>query len=263
MDRYLDFTLAEQYHSESQRVRVLSEAWTRHNAYCPWCQCAGLEQCPNNEPVADFVCPQCHNIFELKSLKKSTPNRITDGAYRTMIERIQSSTNPDFFFLDYNPCTLEIKNFIFIPKYFFVPEIIEKRPPLSPTARRAGWVGCNILFNQIPDYGRIFIIKEGTEIPSYQVHHLLQQTSFLNSTSVVTRGWLLDVLNCVQQIPTPIFSLSDVYEFGAELSKKHPKNRHISEKIRQQLQILRDENLLSFLGKGLYRKNFTSRPEIM
>ena len=66
-----------------------------------------------------------------------------------MIERIQSLTNPDFFFLNYNPCTLEVKNFILIPKYFFVPEIIEKRSPLSPTARRAGWsvvIFCSIKF---------------------------------------------------------------------------------------------------------------------
>ncbi len=179
-----------------------------------------------------------------------------------MIERIQSSTNPNFFFLNYHPLTLEIRDFVFIPKYFFIPEIIEKRPPLSPLARRAGWIGCNILFGQIPDYGQIFIIKGGTEIPSHRVHRLLQQTSFLNCTNAMTRGWLLDVLDCIQKIQAPVFLLSDIYEFEVELSKKHPKNRHIPEKIRQQLQILRDRGLLLFLGKGLYQKNFTFNPEI-
>jgi len=28
-----------------------------------------------------------------------------------------------------------------------VPEIIERRKPLAITARRAGWIGCNILGN--------------------------------------------------------------------------------------------------------------------
>jgi type II restriction enzyme len=32
----------------------------------------------------------------------------------------------------------------------------------------------------------------------------------------------------------------------------HPKNRHIHDKIRQQLQILRDMKLIRFLGGGEY-----------
>jgi type II restriction enzyme len=32
-----------------------------------------------------------------------------------------------------------VNNFFVIPKYFFIPEIIEKRKPLSETAKRAGW----------------------------------------------------------------------------------------------------------------------------
>jgi len=62
-----------------------------------------------------------------------------------MIERLQSDSNPNFFFLNYDKNSLDAINFIVIPKYFFIPEIIEKRKPLSQTARRAGWVGCNIL----------------------------------------------------------------------------------------------------------------------
>ncbi|HHD16183.1 MAG TPA: restriction endonuclease, partial [Euryarchaeota archaeon] len=35
--------------------------------------------------------------------------------------------------------------------------------------------------------------------------------------------------------------------------RRHPNNRHIKAKIRQQLQILRDENIIEFIGNGLYR----------
>ena len=35
-----------------------------------------------------------------------------------------------------------------IPKHFFVPDIIEKRRPLAENARRAGWVGCNIIIGK-------------------------------------------------------------------------------------------------------------------
>jgi type II restriction enzyme len=38
------------------------------------------------------------------------------------------------------------------------------------------------------------------------------------------------------------------------LAKLHPNNAHVRDKIRQQLQILRDIGLLDFLGSGSPRK---------
>ncbi len=37
-----------------------------------------------------------------------------------------------------------------------------------------------------------------------------------------------------------------------ELRELHPKNRHIRPKIRQQLQILRDNDTLRFIARGRY-----------
>jgi hypothetical protein len=49
------------------------------------------------------------------------------------------------------------------------------------------------------------------------------------------------------------FSLSQVYELEIELTKLHPKNDHVRDKIRQTLQYLRDEGLISFVdGSGTY-----------
>lgn len=47
------------------------------------------------------------------------------------------------------------------------------------------------------------------------------------------------------------FTLLDVYEFENKLHSLYPKNNNIKAKIRQQLQILRDNN---FLGNGRYLK---------
>ena len=52
-----------------------------------------------------------------------------------------------------------------VTKHFFVPEIIEKRKPLTGTARRAGWVGCNIVLKDVHDEGRIYIVKDEIEQP--------------------------------------------------------------------------------------------------
>jgi len=49
------------------------------------------------------------------------------------------------------------------------------------------------------------------------------------------------------------FVLSEVYNHADQLAELHPHNHHIHDKIRQQLQVLRDLDLLQFLGAGSYR----------
>jgi type II restriction enzyme len=55
-------------------------------------------------------------------------------------------------------------------------------------------------------------------------------------------------------IPNDTFNLEQVYCFENALSKKHPDNRFIKAKIRQQLQLLRDRGYIEFLERGVYRK---------
>lgn len=80
------------------------------------------------------------------------------GAYSTMIDRITSSDNPDLFVMQYST-DFQVVNLTLIPKFFFTPSIIEKRKPLSANAKRAGWIGCNILYSDIPKQGKIAIIN--------------------------------------------------------------------------------------------------------
>jgi type II restriction enzyme len=46
-----------------------------------------------------------------------------------------------------------------------------------------------------------------------------------------------------------------MYVFEEELRKKYPNNNFIKDKLRQQLQILRDRGYLEFVGRGIYRLN--------
>jgi type II restriction enzyme len=170
-----------------------------------------------------------------------------------MITRLQSDNNPNFFFLTYDQSTLGVRNFLTIPKYFFVPGIIEKRKELSPLARRAGWVGCNILMSQIPELGKIFYVQNGIPKSREEVLEKWSKTEFVKSTNIEAKGWLLDVLVCVERIRKQEFSLDDVYAFESYLQAKHPLNRNVRAKIRQQLQILRDKGLIRFVGRGRYR----------
>lgn len=67
-------------------------------------------------------------------------------------------------------------------------------------------------------------------------------------------GWKLEVFNCLESIENRTFDLSEAYEFEDVLSGKHPDNRNIKDKIRQQLQYLRDLGLIEFKERGVYRK---------
>lgn len=171
-----------------------------------------------------------------------------------MIERINSINNPNFFFMHYNKSSLQVENLVMVPKHFFSAEIIEKRKPLAATARRAGWVGCNILLNQIPDEGRIYIVQNGNEIPIEKVMKKVNKTIFMREYKLDARGWVLDILNCINKIEDRTFKLEQMYRFEEVLSRKHPENHHVKDKIRQQLQILRDNGIIEFLGRGHYRK---------
>ena len=132
--------------------------------------------------------------------------------------------------------------------------MIEQRKPLPQSARRAGWVGCNIVMESIPDTGKIFFIKESQVVRKDNVLEKWQQTAFLKTAKPESKGWLVDVLNCLDKIPTAEFELQDVYAFEGELKELHPENRFVKDKIRQQLQFLRDKGLLEFTGRGKYKK---------
>lgn len=254
MNLTMDDKVAENYKSNSQKIRVITEQWVSNNLFCPYCGKEKIAHFENNRPVADFYCPDCAEEYELKSKNGTIENKVNDGAYDTMIKRIESINNPNFFFMNYNKQDLHVKDFLMVPKYFCSPEIIEKRKPLSDTARRTGWVGCNIVLKQIPQEGRIFIVKNEIEIPQKEIISKVKRTDFIKQYKLDARGWVLDVLNCVNQIEGRDFTLEQMYKFEDVLSKKHPDNNHIKDKIRQKLQILRDKGILEFRGRGHYRK---------
>jgi type II restriction enzyme len=146
-----------------------------------------------------------------------------------------------------------VRSVILVPHFAFALSAIERRPPLAATARRAGWVGCNIVLDKIPVHARIPLIQEGNIRPRQAVRDDYQRLRPLEKLKVEKRGWTLDVLQVVQSLKKPEFSLHDIYAHADALAKLHPKNAHVRDKIRQQLQVLRDLGLLQFLGSGSYR----------
>jgi len=181
-----------------------------------------------------------------------------------------------------------VKNLLLVPSFAFPPSALIKRKPLSPTARRAGWVGCNIALNRVPAEARIAVVttilspsqssagvspaptsnsSEGRRdacatlslgervviTPATEVRARCKRVKPLNEISVTQRGWTLDVLNAIRRLGKTEFTTTDAYAFTRELEKLHPDNRHVRDKIRQQLQELRNRNLLLHVGRNCWR----------
>lgn len=253
MNLKFDTKIAYTYTSNSQKARVLTEKWVLREIYCPSCG-DNIFDYENNKPVADFYCKKCSEDFELKSKKGKIGNKVSAGAYSQMVKRINSPQKPNFFFMGYMVEGWKVNDFFVVPKHFFVSEIIEERKPLAESARRAGWVGSNILFSKIPKAGQIFYIENGKELNKRKVLEKWQKTVFLKQVKKSdAKGWILDIMNCIDSLNKKEFTLQDMYTFEKDLSVIHPENKHIKDKIRQQLQFLRDMNYLEFIKAGKYR----------
>jgi type II restriction enzyme len=241
------------YASGSQSARVWTERWVGDWVYCPNCGSPKINPFPNNSPVADFFCSKCNDEYELKSQKNIFGKKVLDGSFRTKCDRLAANNNPNLFLLNYDLKQLSVTNLLVVPKHFFVREIIEERNPLAATARRAGWIGSNILLSEIPDSGKIFIVRNGQLEPKDSVLESWNRTLFLRDQDQEARGWIIEVMRCVEAIGKREFEIDDVYAFEDRLSRLYPDNRNVKPKIRQQLQFLRDRGYLEFVSRGYYR----------
>lgn len=241
------------YKSPSQSARVWTEAWVGKWVFCPNCGQQNITQYAANRPAADFFCTTCHEEYKLKSQKNKFGAKVVDGAFGAMSRRLAETNNPNLLLLNYDLKQFGVTNLFIVPKHFFVREIIEQRKPLAATARRAHWIGCNILLDQIPTSGKIFYVQNGQLQPKESVLAQWQKTLFLRDEGLEARGWLIEVMKCVESIGKQEFDLDKVYAFENRLSRIYPQNRHVRQKIRQQLQVLRDRGYLEFVSRGYYR----------
>lgn len=70
-------------------------------------------------------------------------------------------------------------------------------------------------------------------------------------------GWKNEVYAVVQKICAidQTFNLSDLYEYENYFETLYPTNSHITDKIRQTLQYLRDDGVVEFLDdNGSYKR---------
>jgi len=246
-----DLSVASSYTSPAQRARVISECWFASNSYCLACDSNFLQRLSPNTIATDFSCPNCQHCYELKTFLRRPRKSLVDGAYATLMHRISSGSAPTLCLLERNP-SWQIQSLTAVHSSFLTPWVIEERPPLGAHARRAGWIGCNIRLDRIPPDGEVKLIEGGIVFPKVEIRRRFQRFLPLANLPVEKRGWTTLTLKVARTLGSRAFSLGDLYAKEAEFVAAYPRNRHVREKIRQQLQVLRDLGVLSFKGKGRY-----------
>lgn len=248
----MDEAVSSGFKSKSRIAGVVTEAWAANHLYCAACSSPSIGQAATNTQAVDFICPVCQAEYQLKSRRTWTEGRIADAGYKPMMDRINAGLAPNLLVMHYTP-KWTVERLLLVPGFFFTASAIHKRKPLGPKARRAGWIGCDILLSEIASDGRIDIVKGGTPYPIADVRGQYQKIKPLSQLSLDLRGWALDVLACVRQLGKKEFTLAEVYTFAPHLSALYPENNNVEAKIRQQLQVLRDNGLIEFLERGHYR----------
>lgn len=101
---------------------------------------------------------------------------------------------------------------------------------------------------------KFFLVKNTEVLNPNIVRESFQKTLFIRKKNQISKGWILDILKCVDSINNEKFTLNEIYKFEKNLKIKYPKDNFIKDKIRQQLQVLRDQNIIEFIGHGKYKK---------
>lgn len=239
--------------SASQTARVVTEQWAERHMFCPNCGNPKLTSFEANRPVADFFCDGCGYEYELKGQSRAFGRKVADGSFYTKMERLAADNSPNLILLQYDRDLREVVNLSVVPSFFFVASAIERRKPLGPNARRAGWVGSNILLDKIPSIGQVPVIQERSVRNKSAVLEEWSSLKYVDKKSGQARGWLLSVMKCIEDLGLDEFNLSDVYDFEDDLAALFPNNNNVRPKIRQQLQVLRDNGFLQFKSRGRYK----------
>lgn len=249
MNLQMPSCLGVAYSSPTQQARVITESWMGDQGYCPSCL-SHLDPTPNNSRAVDFACPQCSIQYQLKSTKSKIGSRVPDGAYQAMLSAVKSDTCPALILMHYRKVDWSVLNLIVIPSFALTEQAIIPRKPLAATARRAGWIGCNIDLSRIAPQARVNVITQGIVRTRSDVANSYALLKPLQSINVKQRGWAMAVLNGIQSIGLRRFTTRDAYRLEGMMSQIFPDNRNIRAKIRQQLQVLRDMGLLHHVERG-------------
>ena len=132
---------------------------------CPSCSVVALKKYQANQKSKDAACENCGGQFQIKAtqskatqsnpkaLRKSKPVKpvthlkLLGAEYNTTRASIQeNNVHYIVFMYSFTGETYTINNVLFIDRMHINENCIVPRNPLSSKARRAGWIGCTLVF---------------------------------------------------------------------------------------------------------------------
>src|SRR5207247_5101658 len=112
-----------------------------------------------------FVCHKCGEEYQLKSKHGKLGARITDAAYSEALRAAERNAFPHLLLMQYAAIPGPVVTLQAVPGAFITPSALESRKALSSTARRAGWIGCDIIIGDLHQAARVAVVMEGHPRP--------------------------------------------------------------------------------------------------
>jgi type II restriction enzyme len=143
--------------SESRIIGEACEDYVKNIIKCIRCNNNNFEKYKPNEKSKDLICISRNQKYQIKS-KSATHKQVNNikckkqfktigGEYSTTLNNINEKI--DYLIILYEKQSYKILNILYITNENINSTCIIPRKPLSSTAKRAGWQGCNILFDNV------------------------------------------------------------------------------------------------------------------
>lgn len=237
----------------TQRARVISEAWFGAEGYCLNCSSGRVAATVAGTEFRDFECPACGQPYELKSSARAHTSVVQDGGFDSMMRRIRAEEAPALMLMHYS-AGWQVQRLVAVHPVFLTSIVVRKRakPHIRPKSGAEYWM-CDLDLTRIPADGKIAVVTGADAVDPAAVRAAFAASKRFAEVPVAKRGWTGLVLDAVRKIGKTEFTLAEVYAHEAAQHAAYPGNSHVRDKMRQQLQVLRDLGYLEFAGRGQYR----------
>lgn len=253
MDLICKPELASHLNNNSQRARVISEAWFAGAGYCLNCSSNRLVPTRANTVARDCACPRCGQPYELKSSARVHTSIVQDGSYTAMMERVREGEAPALMLMHYSP-QWHVQRLVAIHPVFLTPAVVVKRAkPHTRPGTGTPYQMCDLNLSFIPDDGKISVVKDGKARPHAEARRKFRESARFSEVPLAMRGWAALVLAAVRRIGKMEITNADLYAQEGIMHSAYPGNSHISDKIRQQMQVLERLGYVERIARGEYR----------
>ena len=150
--------------NNSRIIGRAAEIYSCEKIKCIKCNEMNWLECNVNEKSKDQICKNCGKKYQIKckniseksynNIKKNDEIKTIGAEYNTTLKNIENQI--DYIIILYKKINNDILGIIHIKSDNITYNNIIPRKPLSNSAKRAGWQGCNLHFTNINFINPVF-----------------------------------------------------------------------------------------------------------